>query len=319
MWNFSRHGAYTVKSGYYQIMNNIMNHTQAHQKDGNWAKLWHISTPPKIRSFLWRAARDYLPCRIKLQSRNIQVPSQCVTCESGLENNWHIFIDCPYAKECWKVAKFEELVSQCAREEDSFPKWLFKSLNKCPTTGQPNFSAVLWSLWRYRNEKLWNGVSRPPHITVSLGFDMVLRWNQAQRKSIQGQNSISRRNENVRWTKPPEPSMKCNVDTALFKEQRAVGFGTVVRDSMGNFMVSKTCVTCGLFDVKEAEALALLDAFKWTSSLELQDVIFETDSETVVKTIRSKNVDYTEFGSIIFGCGVQSNSRSSPFFQNPTC
>ncbi|XP_073305818.1 uncharacterized protein [Primulina huaijiensis] len=96
--------------------------------------------------------------------------------------------------------------------------------------------------------------------------------------------------------------MKCNVDAALFKEQRAVGFGTVVRDSTGNFMVSKTCVTRGLFEVKEAEALALLDAIHWTSSLELQDVIFETDSETVIKAIRTKNVDYTEFGSIISVC-----------------
>ncbi|XP_075494869.1 uncharacterized protein LOC142532458 [Primulina tabacum] len=161
---------------------------------------------------------------------------------------------------------------------------------------------IMWSLWRYRNEKLWKGVSRPPHTTVSLGFEMVMNWNQAQRKSIGGQTAISRQDADDRWTKPPDPSMKCNVDAALFNEQRATGFGTVVRDSTGKFMVSKICVTSGLFDVKEAEALALLDAIQWTSSLELQDVIFEMDSETVVKAIRTRNVDYTEFGSIISGC-----------------
>ncbi|XP_073029397.1 uncharacterized protein [Primulina eburnea] len=55
-------------------------------------------------------------------------------------------------------------------------------------------------------------------------------------------------------------------------------------------------------DVKEAEALALFDAIAWTISLELQDIIFETDSLTVVKAITSKNADHTEFGSIISGC-----------------
>lgn len=98
IWHFSRNGNYTVKSGYLLLMETITNHTQIHRQEGEWLKLWKILAPPKIRSFLWRATRGFLPCRRKLQSRNIQVPSCCVICESALENNWHIFIDCPYAK-----------------------------------------------------------------------------------------------------------------------------------------------------------------------------------------------------------------------------
>ncbi|XP_073278711.1 uncharacterized protein [Primulina huaijiensis] len=220
----------------------------------------------------------------------------------GVEKNWHIFIECPYAKECWKVAKLDNLVLDCPREVESFPNWLFEGLNKCPTAMQPNYSAVLWSIWRYRNEKLWTRVFRPPQITVSLGLEMVLSWARAQRKSPQEPASNSRQDEDDRWMKPPDPSMKCNVDAALFKEQRAVGFGAVVRDSIGTFMVSRSSMRNGWLEVKEAEALALLEAMQWTSSFELQDVIFESDSKTVVNAITSKNVDYTEFGSIICGC-----------------
>ncbi|XP_073067161.1 uncharacterized protein [Primulina eburnea] len=130
----------------------------------------------------------------------------------------------------------------------------------CPTALQPNFSAVLWSIWRYRNEKLWNGVSRPPQVTVALGCEMALSWARAQMKSPQKPVPNSCQYEDGRWKKPPDPSMKCNVDAALFKEQRAVGFGTVIRDSTGTFMVSKSCRRNGLVEVKEAEALVLLDA-----------------------------------------------------------
>ncbi|XP_073271498.1 uncharacterized protein [Primulina huaijiensis] len=118
------------------------------------------------------------------------------------------------------------------------------------------------------------------------------------------QASSSRHDDDDRWTKPPDPSMKCNVDATLFKEYQAVGFGAVVRDSVGVFMVSKTNVNYGLFEVKEAGVLALLDAIYWTTSLELQDVIFETDSKTVVNAITLENVDYTEFGSITSCCQI---------------
>ncbi|XP_073271465.1 uncharacterized protein [Primulina huaijiensis] len=162
--------------------------------------------------------------------------------------------------------------------------------------------ATLWSIWRFRNEKLWSGVSRPPQTTVSLGYDMLWNLTQAQKNSTKGQAPSSRRDADDRWTKPPDPYVKCNVDATLFNEHQAVGFGFVVRDSAGEFMVSKTSVNYGLFEVKEAEALALLDAIAWTTSLELHDIIFETDSKTVVNAISSKNVDHTEFGSIISSC-----------------
>ncbi|XP_073024188.1 uncharacterized protein [Primulina eburnea] len=190
----------------------------------------------------------------------------------------------------------------CAREAVSFSNWLFESLNKIPKAAQTILSATLWSIWRYRNEKLWNGVSRHLQTTVSLGYDLLWNWTQAQKTSTKDQASSSRRDTDDRWTKPPDPYVKCNVNAAMFKEHRAVGFGAVVRDSTWEFMVSKTSVKQGMFEVKEAEALALLDAIAWTTSLELHDIIYETDSKTVVNAITSKNVDHKEFGSIISSC-----------------
>lgn len=112
--------------------------------------------------------------------------------------------------------------------------------------------------WCYRNEKLWNGVSRPSQITVSLAYDILTNWSQAQAKSPQGQTPTPNNYVDDLWPKPLDPSMKCNVNATISKDLQSIGFG-VVRDYVVCFMVSKTCVKHGLFEVNEAEVFALLD------------------------------------------------------------
>lgn len=84
-------------------------------------------------------------------------------------------------------------------------------------SAQPNFSTILWSIWRYPNEKLWKGPTRTPQVTVSLGYDIQTNWFKAQMKASKDQASNLRQNEDDRWSRPPDKSMKCNVDAALFK------------------------------------------------------------------------------------------------------
>lgn len=146
----------------------------------------------------------------------------------GVEKNWHIFIDCPYAKEYWQIAMLDSLVQINGTDYNNFSKWIFESLNKCPSPMMPKFAAVLWSMWRYRNEKLWNGVSRPPQITISLVNEIFTNWNQAQVKSPQIQNQNSRHDVDGRWTKPSDPTLKC-FDAAIFKDLNSIGWSNGAR------------------------------------------------------------------------------------------
>lgn len=84
IWHFSNKGMYSVKSGYKVAMG--FTSEQRNAIPGDWRKMWNLSVPPKFKFLAWRAARDCLPTRIRLQRRGIVVPGTCVFCHKDLEN-----------------------------------------------------------------------------------------------------------------------------------------------------------------------------------------------------------------------------------------
>ncbi|XVF80878.1 hypothetical protein PTKIN_Ptkin15bG0110800 [Pterospermum kingtungense] len=78
-----------------------------------------------------------------------------------------------------------------------------------------------------------------------------------------------------------------------------VGFGMVLRDDAGQFIASSTRTRSGLFSAKECEALGLIEAISWVSSLGYKKVNFEVDAKMVVDACLSFAVDYAEFGSLV--------------------
>lgn len=96
--------------------------------------------------------------------------------------------------------------------------------------------------------------------------------------------------------------MKCNVDAAIFKWKHLTGSAAVIRDSNDGFMVCKMQKYQGLLEVHEAEVKALLDALTWAISMNLHQVIFETEAKYAVEVVYSKSVDQREFCIIIADC-----------------
>lgn len=86
IWNFSKDGNYTVKTGYHVAMS-LDENLESRRIQGNWNSLWKIKVPQKINQFLWRACRECLPNRINLQKKGIQVPPPCVLFNEGLETS----------------------------------------------------------------------------------------------------------------------------------------------------------------------------------------------------------------------------------------
>ena len=54
------HGLYLVKSAYHHLMETMFQ--QDHLKvEGNWPILWKLDIPPKIKHFMWRSLKIFLP------------------------------------------------------------------------------------------------------------------------------------------------------------------------------------------------------------------------------------------------------------------
>ncbi|GJR58973.1 RNA-directed DNA polymerase, eukaryota, reverse transcriptase zinc-binding domain protein [Tanacetum coccineum] len=65
---------------------------------------WDKTLSHKVNIFIWRLALDRLPHRWNLSAQGIDIPSiSCPSCNGNVESSFHIFFDCEFAKEVWKL------------------------------------------------------------------------------------------------------------------------------------------------------------------------------------------------------------------------
>lgn len=113
VWSCSKDGSYTVKSAHHSIMKDILE-TDHLKATGNWLDIWKLQVLPKIKHFLWRVLRCCLPTRERLSQKGIQWPSVCVYCLNNIENSWHIFLNCPRARQVWEKAGLWHIIQSSA-------------------------------------------------------------------------------------------------------------------------------------------------------------------------------------------------------------
>lgn len=105
------------------------------------------------------------------------------------------------------------------------------------------------------------------------------------------------------WKKPPHGYVKINVDAGFNSTRPKAGFGWCVRDSGGNFLLARVSNVAGHLTAAEGEALGLLHAVKWATSLPYNRVIFESDCKVVqVDRINKFRFDPSELGIILNNC-----------------
>ncbi|KVH96058.1 Ribonuclease H-like domain-containing protein [Cynara cardunculus var. scolymus] len=67
----------------------------------------------------------------------------------------------------------------------------------------------------------------------------------------------------------------------------------------------------GIPDVKECKSITLFKALMWIRDMGQENLVFETDSQTVVSTLTHKEEDCMEFWDIIHACKMVLNATLS--------
>ncbi|CAN1184355.1 Putative ribonuclease H protein At1g65750 [Linum perenne] len=122
IWKHTKSGTYSVKTAYRMIMDSMVPTLQV-QEEGEWSRLWKLKLPPKMKHAMWRAMRGVLPTKDMLQRRRVAVPWECGICGGNPENTWHLFVDCEYARDCWKEAGYEAEIEEYREGSESFWEW----------------------------------------------------------------------------------------------------------------------------------------------------------------------------------------------------
>ncbi|CAN0826140.1 Putative ribonuclease H protein At1g65750 [Linum grandiflorum] len=129
IWNYSRTGAYLVRSAY-RLCREVLVPDEEHRREGEWRKLWNVPVPHRMRHLLWRIARQVLPTRTSLVRRKVPIPTGCGSCSVGEETLKHLFLECPIAGRCWQLVGLQAAVTNSAQRTDSVAGWVFDMLSR---------------------------------------------------------------------------------------------------------------------------------------------------------------------------------------------
>lgn len=69
IWRFDKKCLYSVKSAYRVCVDVLINQDKW-KVEGDWNILWALPIPPKVKHFMWRLGREYLPNRQRLMNKS---------------------------------------------------------------------------------------------------------------------------------------------------------------------------------------------------------------------------------------------------------
>ncbi|XP_073133625.1 uncharacterized protein [Henckelia pumila] len=164
------------------------------------------------------------------------------------------------------------------------------------------FCMLLWSIWKQRNEKVWNNSNSNVIKANMMAQECLSDWMGAKQICNEMQHPENIKTLCTMWHKPAHSIIKCNVDAAFFGDEHKYGIGCLLRDEDGKVVSCRTCIFHGSVDVMEGEAMGLLEALVWVHSLGSKKIFFELDAKGVVDTINADYVGVFEFTSIVHKC-----------------
>lgn len=101
VWFPDAKGVYSVRSGY-GVLHREASYDQSVDDTLVWKCLWKFHAPPKIKIFMWRATRGYLPMREALYRCHVLVEVHCQFCHTEIETKLHLLVACRFAQDVWR-------------------------------------------------------------------------------------------------------------------------------------------------------------------------------------------------------------------------
>ncbi|KAL2942962.1 hypothetical protein RDABS01_031310 [Bienertia sinuspersici] len=126
----------------------------------HWDKvIWNTAAIPKHQFTTWLAYKQRLLTKDRLAKMGIMEDQTCCLCRNGYESHVHLFFECDYSKACMALIanwvglqvsqqQLQHLTQRVARncKGSKLRRQVYSAI----------ISALVYYIWRARNEKLWN-------------------------------------------------------------------------------------------------------------------------------------------------------------------
>ena len=107
-WPYTRDGVYTVKSGYWVLMEQEDTESQDTPNRGDlsnvWKAIWSMWVPNRVQTLVWRAGTNSLPTKVNLVQRKVLNEDVCSECKAQPEDTMQALWTCTILEDMWKVS-----------------------------------------------------------------------------------------------------------------------------------------------------------------------------------------------------------------------
>ncbi|XP_024013202.1 uncharacterized protein LOC112087525 [Eutrema salsugineum] len=154
------------------------NHIRITSPTVSWHKtVWFKEQIPRCSFISWLAMLHRLPTKDRLLRWGVNVDGSCVLCNSALENHDHLFFHCPFSSEIWLFFS-RRLWNGSPQGLHAVADWVgHRSSSGAAGTQVITklvFQAVLYSVWRERNARIFSATSSPV-LVVHAAVDRMIR------------------------------------------------------------------------------------------------------------------------------------------------
>ncbi|XP_074290571.1 uncharacterized protein LOC141617286 [Silene latifolia] len=169
------------------------------------------------------------------------------------------------------------------------------------------FMIGVWAIWEMRNKLLFDkevvNVERVIRRVRELQRELDdVEKEGEERRSSSGkeveQRRVSKTDQRKAWKRPGREWVKINMDAGV-KEGNGMGLGVVCRNHEGEVMWGATERRRAEFEVRIAEAEAVLVALRMAKRRGHQYVIMESDCKEVIEALQRRKSGRNEFFAVI--------------------
>ena len=176
-------------------------------------------------------------------------------------------------------------------------------IEECEEDKLATVVTIAWAIWTNRNEVRHGWTKKPGEALVKWSTQYLAEYNCANSSSVQIQRS-----QIVRWSPPPPARYKMNLDGAVFKAQKVVGIGVLIRDAQGRVVVALSQKLNAPLGALEVEAKAVEVALQFARDVGISNFIMEGDSLIVYNALCGHSFPPSLVATIISGaigfCGL---------------
>lgn len=270
---------------------------------------WDPACLPKAGFFLWIALQHRALTTDRLARFGIMGPNWCVMCKQSNEDADHLFLNCPFAQNCWEWIKFKLKWSTPFQNSlkgllSSWPThWVCgiysKLWNICP-------SLVVWEIWKERNHRIFkNKEHNLDSFLIKLEAAIIEVMNAYLRKSSHEEGTFSfwdgmmkkqwsnlinpplvyaasnkEARANYNWESPPLGWYKLNFDGAARGNPGIAGVGCIINNEESRWLENLASPLPSVSN-NLAEFEALEKGLQLCHNLGLSKIVIEGDSQIV--------------------------------------